>query len=499
MAGTRPPVPARRHATRAPAAISDDLPRLVLRDEVAGLLDLPWERPLRSWDDDALRFRQLPVGPSRHLVRFLVSGAFVYALKEEPAGVAEREYGVLRHLEDRRLPGVRAVGLAVRPDRGDGILVTEYLRHSMQYRRLLMLLRPGSSAYRDRLLDAMALLLVDLHRAGVYWGDCSLANTLFRRDGDRIQAYLVDAETSETFPSLSDGQRAYDLEILVENVAFGLADLAAYLGRGEDMDAAIDAAQSVRTRYDEVWRELYGQPDLVPGDRRAIRARLRRLNDLGFSVDLEVDPVAPGGTVRLKTSVTTRRYHANELERRTRIRALEGQARILLNDLAEYAAWLEFYERRPVPPEVAADRWLREVYRPTLARISDLVGPDRDLVQAYCDVLEHKWLLSERAGRDVGLDAAIESYLAEGAPAPERPRSRRRPGDGARRPRRGRRRDRVRRPAELTGGRDQPSQVSWWTTSASGRRPPGRLAATSTPGSAGYPNDRRYSHRSSGG
>ena len=81
---------------------------------------------------------------------------------------------------------------------------------------------------------------------------------------------------------------------------------------------------------------------------------------------------------------------------------------------------LEFYERRAVPPEEAADRWLREVYRPTLAQITGLVGPDRDLVQAYCDVLEHKWLLSEREGRDVGLRAAIESYVAEGAPAPER-------------------------------------------------------------------------------
>ena len=327
---------------------------------------------------------------------------------------------MLRHLEDARLPSVRAVGLAARPDRGDAILVTEYLRHSMQYRRLLMLLRPGSTGYRGRLLDAMALLLVDLHRGGVYWGDCSLANTLFRRDGDRIQAYLVDAETSETFPTLSDGQRAYDLEILVENVAFGLADLAAYLGREEDMDEAIEAAQSVRTGYEAVWRELHDQPELIPGDRQAIRARLRRLNDLGFSVDLEVDPVGPHGAVRLRTSVTTRRYHASELERRTRIRALEGQARILLHDLAEYQAWLEFYERRSIESEEAADRWLREVYRPTQARIAGVVGRERDLVQAYCDVLEHKWLLSEQAGRDVGLDAAIESYLAEGAPAPER-------------------------------------------------------------------------------
>jgi hypothetical protein len=119
--------------------------------------------------------------------------------------------------------------------------------------------------------------------------------------------------------------------------------------------------------------------------------------------------------------VTTRRYHASELERRTRLRTLEGQARILLHDLGEYQAWLEFYEGRSIDNEEAAARWLREVYRPTLARISELVGPDRDLVQAYCDVLEHKWLLSEQAKRDVGLEAAIQSYLAEGAPAPERP------------------------------------------------------------------------------
>jgi len=298
--------------------------------------------------------------------------------------------------------------------------VTEYLRHSMQYRRLLMLLRPGSTGYRGHLLDAMALLLVDLHRGGVYWGDCSLANTLFRRDGDRIQAYLVDAETSEIHPSLSDGQRAFDVDILVENVAFGLADLAAFQGRDIEVDASIAAAESVRSRYEAVWEELYGQPELIPGDRQAIRARLRRLNDLGFSVDLEVDPVGPAGSVRLRTSVTTRRYHANELERRTRLRTLEGQARILLNDLAEYSAWLEYYERRQVDEAEAADRWLREVYRPTQAQITGLVGPDRDLVQAYCDVLEHKWLLSEQAGFDVGLASAIESYVAEGAPAPER-------------------------------------------------------------------------------
>ena len=264
----------------------------------------------------------------------------------------------------------------------------------------------------------MAFLLVDLHRNGVYWGDCSLANTLFRRDGDRIQAYLVDAETSEVHPALTDGQREYDAEILVENVAFGLADLAAMQG-APDPDESIAAAERTRDTYRAVWTQLHDEPILRAGDRQAIRSRVRRLNDLGYSVDLSVDPDAGDDRVRLRMHVTTRRFHAREIERRTRIRALEGQAQLLLNDLNEYHAWLEHHSGRRVDPQEAADRWLREVYRPTLARIAGAVGPGRDLVQAYCDVLETKWYLSESARRDVGLDRAIEAYVELGAPAPE--------------------------------------------------------------------------------
>ena len=394
-------------------------PRLRLRDPAIDLVDLPWELPLEEWPEDRLSFRHVPVGPSRHLVRFLVSSGVLYALKELPLGVARQEYDVLLHLENLGLPTVEAAGVAEAPVRDSAILVTKFLSHSLQYRRLMMRLPPGPASYRERLLDAMAFLLVDLHRSGVFWGDCSLANTLFRRDGDRIQAYLVDAETSQVFPSLSDGQRAYDLEILVENVAFGLADLAAMQGWADDGEDAIGAAERVRDRYEQIWTAIHDEPVLHPDDRQAIRNRVRKLNNLGYSIDLDLDPNASDGRVRLRMSVTTRRYHARELERRTRIRALEGQAQLLLNDLNEYGTWLEWSESRAIPGEEVAERWLNDVYRPTLARIAASVGPDRDLVQAYCDVLEQKWYLSEQEHRDVGLSRAIDTYLELGAPAPE--------------------------------------------------------------------------------
>lgn len=354
-------------------------------------------------------------------MRFLVVDGLTFALKEEPLAVASDEFEVLRQLEIAGLPAVTAVGLAASPERDSAILITEYLAYSIQYRRLLMRFPLGPGPYRDRLLDAMASLLVDLHRAGVYWGDCSLANTLFRRDGDKIQAYLVDAETSEYHRALSDGQRGYDLDILVENVAFGLADLAAMQGRGDTFDDAVTAAETVRTRYTAVWDELHFEPEVPPGDRHAIRARIRRLNELGFAIDeVSLEPTSPSaGAVRLRVAVASRRFHSHELQKLTGLVSLEGQARLLLNDIREYQAWIEATSRISLSTETAAERWLAEVLQPAIAALVPAIGPLRDPLQAYCDVLEQKWLLSEAAGHDVGLQAAMAAYLEQGAPAPE--------------------------------------------------------------------------------
>ena len=127
-------------------------PRLRLRAGAAELLDLPWERPLGEWRPDehgtiaGMRVRELPVGPSRHLVRFLTSGRRTYALKEEPLEVASTEFAVLRHLQTKGLPAVAPVGLAAAPERDTAILVTEYLEFSIQYRRLLMRFPLGPGA-----------------------------------------------------------------------------------------------------------------------------------------------------------------------------------------------------------------------------------------------------------------------------------------------------------------------------------------------------------------
>jgi hypothetical protein len=390
-----------------------------LRDATLGLLQLPWPEPLAAWPPDAADFRDLPVGPSRHVVRFVQVDGVLYALKELPTRVAGKEYRVLRELEARQLPAVRVVGLVDQPVGGNSILVTEYLANSWQYRRLFQRL-PRKAKHRDRLLDAMAGLLVDLHRRGLFWGDCSLANTLFKRDGQALQAFLVDAETSEVHPSLSDGQRALDLGILVENVTGDLLDLAVAMGEGsEHVDEDLAAAESVATRYAALWDELTREESLGVDERYKVVARVRRLNDLGFAVD-EVS-LEPDGhqrsRLRLKVAVANRRFHAEELRRLTGLVVGEGQATILLNDLREYQGALERAQPGSADNDVIGARWLNDCFRPGSVKALAVLLPGADPVQAYCDMLEVRWILSERAGGDVGDAAAVATLARRQAPS----------------------------------------------------------------------------------
>ena len=394
-------------------------PELRLRAPRPGLLALPWEQPLGNWAAPDVPLRDLPVGPSRHLVRFVESDDELWALKELPPRIARREYDVLRTLEDMGLNAVRPAGLVFQPDFDTAILLTRYLTGSWQYRRMFMRLPPDAPKHRARLFDAMATLLVELHRHGVFWGDCSLANTLFSRDGQVLQAFLVDAETSEVHPSLSRGQRTQDIDITVENVAAGLLDVAARLDRPELESGFIAEALAIRERYERLWELLHAAPTFGFADRYRVEGTIRKLNELGFAVDeVSLQPVTSGADeLRLHVAVGDRRYHATQLQRLTGLDVGEGQARILLGDLHAYQGQLCREAGHDVDERTAGQLWAMEVATPTMHRAHVALGRTGTPIQAYCDLLEVRWLLSERAGHDIGTERALRALAGKVVPS----------------------------------------------------------------------------------
>jgi len=379
---------------------------------------LPWDLPLADWHDPHLV--QMPRGISRNVVRFVTGddGA-VFALKELVPDVAAREYGLLRTLKDRGLPVVEAAGIVT--DRADAagrplpaVLVTRYLERATPYRLLFQGADCGETAQGDRLLDALVDLLVRLHLAGFHWGDCSLSNTLFRRDAGRLAAYLVDAETGELRPGLSDGMRAYDVELARENIAGELMDLAA----GPGLPGAVDPlhiAGELDARYHRLWHEVTRDEVIEAEDQYKVQARLSALHALGFEVE-ELEMVTAGGSggplrLVLRPKVVEVGYHKRRLHHLTGLEAEENQSRQLLNDIGRSRARLELREGRRVTEAAAALRWLHEVYARTLDAVPDHLRRRLDDPELYFQILEHRWYLSEALRRDVGTLVALADYV----------------------------------------------------------------------------------------
>jgi Domain of unknown function (DUF4032)/Lipopolysaccharide kinase (Kdo/WaaP) family len=372
-------------------------------------LDLPWDQPLEEWQSD--RIVQVVRGISRHVVRFVDYDGALYALKELPRRYAEREYRLLRRLEEEQMPVVEVVGVVTaRGEDLDAVLITRHLEYSIPYRALFSDGAPDD--LRGTLICALSELLVRLHLTGFFWGDCSLSNTLFRRDAGELSAYLVDAETGEMHPALTDGQRDHDVSLAQENVAGELLDVLAEAGDDLDATDPFEIAVELRNGYENLWDELTREEVFRADESYKIEERLQRLNELGFDVEeIELDAVPEGFRMKLDPHLVEPGHHRRKLALLTGLTAQERQAQRMLNDLYAYRALLEAQEGKPVPESVAAYRWRADVFEPAVNAVPPELHGRRQAAEIFHEILQHRWYLSEQQSTDAGLMAAVRSYI----------------------------------------------------------------------------------------
>jgi hypothetical protein len=387
--------------------------QLVARTGHPSFLDLPWDVPLEEWD--SARIVNLIRGISRHVVRFVEYDGALYAIKELPERPARREWTLLRRLESQNLPVVEAVGIVTdRPGDLDAALITRHLEFSLPYRALFS--AEGIPDLRTHLLNALAELLARLHLRGFFWGDCSLSNALFRRDAGALSAYLVDAETGELHGALSEGQRGYDLDIAQVNIIGELLDVDAEVGLPADLDPDETGGEVVR-RYESLWSELTRVETFGPTERFKVDERLHGLNELGFDVEeIQLEAIADGYRLRLDPHVVEPGHHRHRLLRLTGLDAQERQARRMLNDIACYREDAERREKRKLSESVIASKWRQEVFEPTVTSVPDDLQGRLPPAELFHQVLEHRWFLSEREGRDIGIEEAVRSYVQSELP-----------------------------------------------------------------------------------
>lgn len=389
------------------------------------LLGLPWSIPLEDWPAELLAAS--PRGISRHTVRLISSDGMALAVKEIGESVAYHEYRTLKKLHDLDLPCVKPVAVIAHRTGGSRdqeltpCLVTEQLEFSLPYRDVFS--RALGPETVNKLIRALAVLLVRLHLQNFYWGDVSLSNTLFRRDADEFSAYLVDAETGEFHEPLSEGRRLYDVEVARVNIIGELMDLQAGGFIGTDVDV-IALGNAVDAIYHELWG-LMAEELVVEGDAFGqIAEHVEKIQSLGFDIgETEIshesrpahgeDGKPTGGSVdvyrvRIEPAVFSTGFHRRKMKQLTGLDVQDRQAQRLLGEMEVYRAL--HHDGEVSQQEVALD-WLVNRYEPVVALTPPELRAKLEPAQVFHEILDHRWFISENEHRYVRLDEAAESYF----------------------------------------------------------------------------------------
>ncbi len=394
-------------------------------DERERLKSLPWHLQLDAWEGAGVHLLTVRRGDSRHPVVFVERGGVRYAIKETTPHMAEREIRNLAEIERRGIPVLTTVGSVTVPaapirlqmagiggitqyesgDRGYTVtrLAPRVVPHVLLYRL------PLTRRTKQRLLSAVAVLMIELHEHGVYWGDPSLANVLIRIDGHHILAIMADAETTELFPGpISEGLREQDLEQFGESLSWQAEDLRQAKGLPEDVQVLDDADyRYFRQRYRILRREHAHVTHTADLNAPLYYAQnfVQSVNELGSNIGTNIAE-RTGNAIKQVASHTPKWYQ-RRVYQLLHITIPRQYARRFYNLMLGHQAIMQKNQQRDVSLEEAAQDWYEYYHLPTILLLRQRLTHEQDPMQAYFAIMQHKWNMSMKAGYEIPLDEAI--------------------------------------------------------------------------------------------
>jgi hypothetical protein len=389
---------------------------------------LPWHIPLEEWQQEGVDLLIVRRGESRHPVVFVEREGMRYAIKETTPRMAEREIRSLHEIERRGIPTLTAVGSVTVPappialdvpliggakqyisgDRGYTVtrLAPRVVPHVLLYRI------PFTKRTKQRLLAAVAVLMIELHEHGVYWGDPSLANVLLRIDGRRILAIMADAETAELFPGpVSEGLREQDLAAFGESLSWQAEDLRQARGLSEEEEVIGEADYRYFLQRYRWLRKEHERVSAAPNFTTYFQAEqfLRTIHRWGYSL---LDTT--GHKLQQLTTVLPG-WHTRRIHELLHINIPPMYAQRFYNTILGHQAIMSEQQKRPVSVEEAAHDWYHRYHLPTILLLRSHLTEGQDPMKAYFAIMDHKWKLSKQAGYEVPLDEALLDWSMQQA------------------------------------------------------------------------------------
>ena len=353
----------------------------------ADLENLPWNIPLNKWDDSHVNFLDIRKGISKHIVRFIKTKDYSFAVKQTNPISAYFESETFTKLLQKGIHTLIPAGYVfykknlfeMNSEESEGlafivtILETKSIPHSILFKW------DFSEESRKSIYKAAAELLANLHFKNIYWGDASLSNILIKfikvqdekgKLRTELKAFLSDSETIQILKKIGN-----------EHIN---KDLKRFFNSMETIDEEFPKAKS-----DKTISSLDNDKSFFEKEYKANYALLVKIQEFEDSTGLKVH---------------------KHFFRITDQYSIES----ILKQIEEHKWYLSEKNGSEVETTFAANDWIEKIYKPIIKEFNKLkifdYFPNTNSVKLYTDIMAHKYYLSLEKGEDVGIYSAIRSY-----------------------------------------------------------------------------------------
>lgn len=353
----------------------------------ADLENLPWNLPLEEWNDKQVKFLDIRKGISKHIVRFIKTKDYSFAIKQTNPISAYFESETFTKLLQKGIHTLIPAGYVfykknlfeLNAEDKESLAFIVTILEAKSIPHSILFNWDFSDESRKTIYKAAAELLAVLHYNNIFWGDASLSNILIKfiktkneqgKLHTELKAFLSDSETITILKRISedrikkDIKRFYDSMIEI-NKEFPKDDK----GKNE-VDLTEDKKyfkQNYKTQY-----EL-----------------LNKISEFEKTTGLEI------------------RKHFFKITDQYTIDSI-------LKQIEEHKWYLSEKSGSEVEINFAANEWIEKVYNPIIKEFNTLkifeYFPDTNSLKLYTDIMAHKYYLSLENGEDVGIYTAIRSY-----------------------------------------------------------------------------------------
>lgn len=355
----------------------------------ADLQDLPWNVPLDQWNDKQIKFLDIRKGKSKHIVRFIKTKDFSFAIKQTNPISAYFESETFSKLINKGIHTLIPAGyvfykknLFEKNSEDDGLAFIITLLEAKSIPHSILFKWDFSEESRKTIYKAAAELLATLHNNNIFWGDASLSNILIKfikvkdeqgKSYTELKAFLSDSETITILKQINDDHMKKDKKCFYDS----MTAISKEFPKDEENKIVFD----------------------LPADKKYFKQEYESYyNLLQKSAEFE---------------------NVTALEIKKHFFKITDQYSIdsILKQIEEHKWYLSEKNSEEVEMKFAAKDWIEKIYDPIIKEFNKLkifdYFPNTNSVKLYTDIMAHKYYLSIEKGEDVGIYSAIRSYSAK--------------------------------------------------------------------------------------